>query len=73
MSDEHHKAEWHMTEETVPERPYNGEWRAKVAARLVLLFVAVVILIPLFPPFGMGVLLLPPPAPSLNSRAKRER
>jgi hypothetical protein len=49
MSDEHHKAEWHMTEETVPERPYNGEWRPKVAARLVLLFVAVVILIPLFP------------------------
>lgn len=49
MSDEPHKADWRMTEETVPERPYNGPRGPKIALGFVLLFVAVVLLVWLFP------------------------
>jgi hypothetical protein len=49
MSDEPPKADWRMTEETVPERPYNGPLGPKIAVGFVLLFLAVVILLWLFP------------------------
>ncbi|HEV8002001.1 MAG TPA: hypothetical protein VGP63_19085 [Planctomycetaceae bacterium] len=49
MSDEPHKAEWHMTEETVPERPYNGPLGPKIALGFVIVFVVGVLLVWLFP------------------------
>jgi len=49
MSDEHDKADWHMTEGTVPERPYNGPLGPKIALGFVILFVVGVLLIWLFP------------------------
>ena len=49
MSDEPDKDEWRMTEVTVPERPYNGPLGPKIAGGFVIVFVAVAILIVLFP------------------------
>jgi len=49
MSDEPGKAEWRMTEETVPERPYNGPLGPKIALGFVILFVVGLLLVWLFP------------------------
>jgi len=49
MSDEPDKAEWHMTEETIPERPNDGDWREMVGRLLLVLLVVVALLIVFFP------------------------
>jgi hypothetical protein len=49
MSDEPDKDEWHMTEVTVPERPYNGPLGPKIAGGFVIVFVVGVLLVWLFP------------------------
>ena len=45
MSDEPNKAEWHMTEETIPERLNDGDWREIVDRLLLVLLVVVALLI----------------------------
>jgi len=44
MSDESENAEWRMTEEAIPERPDDCEWRKGMALRLLTLAFLVVLM-----------------------------